>query len=267
MKKGIWILGILVLILVIIVGALLFMLFTPSGFKQSLISTSTAPVADSYSVVTIKGDEASSTYSYEITSAYPQIIGLSNTDAQVKINTAINAVVKKEIDGFRADYAQNTEMGVFAENGTSTADITFQKEDSVPGVISLALNEYFYSAGAAHPGANVIALNYATSTGKAVTLSTLFTGNYLKLISQKSIELLTKQLGEAADKENIADGAGVKADNYQVYFPTPSGLKIIFTEYQVAGYAAGQQEVLIPYSDLKSVINPSGPLKSYLALN
>jgi hypothetical protein len=37
-------------------------------------------------------------------------------------------------------------------------------------------------------------------------------------------------------------------------------LLITFDEYQVAPYAAGPQKVAIPYSELRALINPQGPL-------
>ncbi len=39
---------------------------------------------------------------------------------------------------------------------------------------------------------------------------------------------------------------------------------ITFDEYQVADYSAGQQAVTVPYSALKDLIDPQGPLGKYV---
>ncbi|HXR98967.1 MAG TPA: RsiV family protein, partial [Pyrinomonadaceae bacterium] len=58
-------------------------------------------------------------------------------------------------------------------------------------------------------------------------------------------------------------GAAAKADNYQGWTITKRGLGIYFDPYQVGPYAAGPQFVLVPYSDLKDLINPDGPVGQF----
>jgi hypothetical protein len=41
------------------------------------------------------------------------------------------------------------------------------------------------------------------------------------------------------------------------------GLGINFDSYQVGPYAAGPQFVLVPYSALKDLINPEGPIAQF----
>ena len=68
--------------------------------------------------------------------------------------------------------------------------------------------------------------------------------------------------GVVANNEIINSGTAPQADNFRVFFPSEAGFKILFNEYQVAPYVAGPQEIVIPYSALKGVINSSGPLRS-----
>jgi hypothetical protein len=44
---------------------------------------------------------------------------------------------------------------------------------------------------------------------------------------------------------------------------TSNGLVIIFDEFQVAPYVPGPQTVTIPYSELKTLIDPKGPLAGF----
>ena len=58
----------------------------------------------------------------------------------------------------------------------------------------------------------------------------------------------------------IQSGASARADNYKAWAITKKGLWITFDPYQVAAYAAGPQYVLVPYSALKDIIKPDGPV-------
>jgi hypothetical protein len=60
--------------------------------------------------------------------------------------------------------------------------------------------------------------------------------------------------------EEIQNGAAPNAKNYQNWTITRKGLGINFDAYQVGPYAAGPQYVLVPYSSLKDLINPEGPV-------
>jgi hypothetical protein len=204
-----------------------------------------------------------STTSYDINVAYPQISGMANTNIETKINSDLESFAKKAVEDFKFSET-DTSVEVNIGAGKSTYEMNFEKVNvavSVP-IISFSFGQEFYSSGAAHPGHVFTALNYNLETGNKVTLKNIFTGNYLKVISDESIKRLNQKMGSSANQDQVKSGAGQKEENFVVFFPTPSGLKIIFNEYQVAGYAAGSQEITIPYSVLKPVINSSGPLKS-----
>jgi hypothetical protein len=64
-------------------------------------------------------------------------------------------------------------------------------------------------------------------------------------------------------EELIDAGAGPRADNYRAWNITKKGLWITFDPYQVAAYAAGPQYILVPYSVLKDLIKPDGPIAAY----
>jgi len=264
MKKS-TVLIILCIIFILLLAAAGYFLFKPEGVQQSLIATTTPQVTveqENPSITSTTTTEENTIYSYQITVSYPIVAGLSNPVANQAINNDILRAVKSDKDSFKSGESENSEMGVGGpDSDGSTLTITYEQQAAVSGVLSFALTQEYYSAGAAHPGSETVALNYDEHTGQPITLDTLFTGNYLATLSKESSTLLTKQLGADADKENIASGTSADADNFAVFFPTPSGLKIIFNQYQVASYAAGIQTVVIPYSHLQSVINPNGPLK------
>jgi hypothetical protein len=111
-------------------------------------------------------------------------------------------------------------------------------------------------------------INYDVKKAKKLALSDLFTekSKYLTAIANYCM----KELKERAKKEDsaifpdqIEVGAGPRADNYRAWAITKQGLWITFDPYQVAAYAAGRQYVLVPYSALKDIIRPDGPIAMF----
>ena len=62
----------------------------------------------------------------------------------------------------------------------------------------------------------------------------------------------------------LKDGSAPTAKNYESWTITKRGIGINFDPYQVAPYAAGPQFVMVPYSALKELIKPDGPLGLFL---
>jgi hypothetical protein len=96
-----------------------------------------------------------------------------------------------------------------------------------------------------------------------LTLEDLFLADsgYLKTIADFCIAELRKL--DLGDDDWIRRGAGPEAKNYACWNITPEGLEFMFDAYQVAPYAAGRQEIDIPYPALKRVLKPGGPLAAF----
>ena len=145
------------------------------------------------------------------------------------------------------------------------SDLTISYEVALAqdDLISIKYEVGSYYQGAAHPNTGSEVLNYDLKNGKQLKLSDLFKpgSKYLQAIATYCIADLKKQ---GKDKglmdEEINNGAAASAKNYQSWTITKRGLGITFDAYQVGPYAAGPQYVLVPYSSLKDVINPEGPI-------
>jgi hypothetical protein len=61
----------------------------------------------------------------------------------------------------------------------------------------------------------------------------------------------------------FSDGARPTPENYAVWNVSAEGVVITFNEAQVAAYAAGPQEVVIPFATLKDIFDPQGPLNTF----
>src|SRR5262249_25643885 len=117
---------------------------------------------------------------------------------------------------------------------------------------------FFEDFGGAHPSMTSASFNYDLNRNVSLKLADLFTpnSNYLQVISDYSI----KELKKLKTVDHPEQGAGPKLENFESWNIAPSGLRITFDRYQVASYAAGEHEVVVPYSILKPIIKPDGVL-------
>lgn len=217
------------------------------------------PLSQRLTLVPQTLNETNQTPPFTITAQTPQLAG--NNDPRVTaFNQRLNDLVSKEVDMWRQSFLQNTAPVV---NNGSSLNATYKLVSQIGDLWSFKFDFDFYSDGAAHPGLNSSTLNYDLAQGKELALSDLFLPNsdYLGVISQYCVNELSKQpFFDSA----FADGAKPTLENYRNWNITPDGLMITFDEYQVAPYAAGPQTITIPYSELKSLIEPQGPLARFV---
>ena len=193
---------------------------------------------------------------YTITAQIPNLQGSS--DARVtNFNMLIEQIIQDEIDQFKTDVL------AFASNPPIAAGSSFDLQYSIIGqradIWSIKFEIYVYSDGAAHPNGYSRTLNYDLSNGREITLDELFLSgsNYLQTLSDFcKTQLSARDIGF----EMFSAGADPLAENYQRWNISDQGLVITFDMYQVAAYAAGPQLVVIPFSELQSIINPQGAL-------
>ena len=128
-----------------------------------------------------------------------------------------------------------------------------------------------YSAGAAHPNSYTEVVNFDFKNGKLLKLADLFLpgSKYLQTLSTYCVQDLKKQAkaqGADAmlDDDWIQKGAGPDLSNYDNWTITKKALGVTFDPYQVGPYAAGPQHVLVPYSALKEIVKPDGPVGQFV---
>jgi len=261
---------ILIGIFILILGAIFYVLFLEGSnynFLGSPSSTSTASVTAEHPSITMQTITDTDPINHlDITATYPQLSGLSNTVAETNINTDIEANVNSMISAFKTNETGNGPVSGPFVDATSTLEITASTTlpATIANVISVRLDQDAMSAGAAHPTSQATVLHYNLSTGVALTLDDLFVGDYLDTLASTTVPILTKSLGSYADQDMISSGASALATNYQNFIVEDNGFLIVFNQYQVAPYVVGEQDVLIPYVSLTTVINPSGPLAPFL---
>ena len=203
---------------------------------------------------------------YEIEAQYPQLTGGNNPNFE-KFNQAARASVTKKVADFRKEMAPQEGEEPRPEGSMgSDLNVSYNVALAQDDLVSVEFEVGDYYQGAAHPNSYTEVLNYDLKNGKQLKLADLFKpgAKFLQAIATYCIADLKKQ---GKDKglldEEIERGASASPKNYQSWTITKRGLGINFDSYQVGPYAAGPQFVLVPYSTLKDLINPEGPIAQF----
>lgn len=242
----------------------------PDGSRPSPFTLTELPVelAAGASVTTREIKEEKKRPRYTLRAEYPQIEGaLTRFDG---FNRAVASLAAAEADDFRkqmADWEEppGSELGSYLEMGYSFG----VANDDLVSVI-FDIGDYY--SGAAHPNHRTRVVNYDVRRGRALELADLFKPSalYLKALSDYCVKDLKRQFRAGGWSEpeqldaGVEEGAAPDADNYRSWLITRRGLAVTFDPYQVAPYAAGPQHVLIPYSALRDLIDPDGPLAPFV---
>lgn len=195
---------------------------------------------------------------FDIEAAYPELSSADSSANAARFNQIVKNFVTAQTADFRKDMlAQDAEQIKYIKKlgANNYLDINYSIEYADDKTVSVSfINSTF--TGGAHPNYFSKTINFDLEKGKQVELSDLFkpNSNYLKFISDYSIKKLKGKLREMSDDEWIKTGAGPKEENFSNWNITRKGILITFDPYQVAAYAAGQQDVLIPYVELKNIL-------------
>jgi len=236
--------------------------------KKTAFSLHEEPIAFTGDVemTTKQIKESNKTLMYEISANYPQLSGGNNPNFP-KFNQVAQSLITKKVAGFKKDMAP-AEGEVPRPEGSmgSTLTIGYMVVLAQDDLVSIRFDVGSYYQGAAHPNSYSDVLNYDLKNGKQLKLADLFKpgSKYLQAIATYSIADLKKQGKEKGlTDEEIERGAAADAKNYQSWNITKRGLAISFDSYQVGPYAAGPQSVTVPYSALKDLISPEGPIAQF----
>jgi hypothetical protein len=192
---------------------------------------------------------------FEIAVDYPVLSGV-NPATETKFNELAKSRAMSGVADFRKAMMKQTaaDLKNFPKGMSNSMGVSYNVEFANENMVSISFLVSEYTGGA-HGNYATDTLNFDLKTGKEIKLADLFQpgANYLKKLSEYSINDLKTRLGEMSDEEWIKTGAGEKADNFSSWSLTKKGLMITFDPYQVAAYAAGAQTVIIPYAELAGI--------------
>lgn len=217
---------------------------------------------DGMKLVLKEQNEENSKQKFSIETSYPRLTG--SDERAENFNKTISGFVTKASNEFRKD--SRSAAADLQDNPDSPGyllNISYETIHADPNVISLIFKNYAFTGGA-HGNTASKVFNYDMNRGQWLKLGDLFqpNSNYLKVISDYCIAKIKSR--NISDDDWIRNGAGPKKENYENWNITPQGLMITFDAYQVAAYAAGPQEIVVPYSTLKPIIKADGPLAAFV---
>jgi hypothetical protein len=202
--------------------------------------------------------EANKRQGYSVDAEYPQVEGAD----------AFNRLVESFVTKAVADFKRNPGGPVPAGAEPNDLRVSYSLRLATDEFQSVEFTTSHFEQGMMHSQYSLSVVNYDRKSGRQLRLADLFKpgSNYLRKISAAAVAALEKMNKEEdgmylGDAEWV-EGASPKPDNYQVWTLTPRGLAVTFEPYQVGPFAAGAPSVLIPYSELKELTRPGGPLAS-----
>lgn len=210
-----------------------------------------------------------------IDAAYPVLPG--GTPAFTKVNQEIHALVELAVDDFLNEAREFTEEREREDVSVDGKDwrapgaqdqswagpewvlsIDYGTPHRTERYLAIPFTGYEYTGGA-HGMPLILPLVLDLATGQRIPPEGLFLpgSDWLDRLSERSRAALKGRDLLSADDRWLLEGTAPKAENFVLLFPGPDGLTVTFAPYTVAPYAAGPQEVLIPYPDLAGLLNPA----------
>ena len=218
-----------VLVLIVLSGvAYAVYLFAP---RVPTLRTGPAPEAATSTEVTVQEKVITeSTDAYKIDAHYPQF-GIPAVDEKVQ------AVIEKALTEFKS-YPPNPRDSATPQNELVSSYNSVYIGSDIVGV-ALSISEY---TGGAHGNTVIIGVNVDRATGKEVSLDDVLAliGKTLPQVADASLVQLKATLGEDLA---FPEGANATAENYGTFLVSGDRVTFVFNNYQVAPYAAGQQQV------------------------
>ena len=251
----------------------------PNSEKKTAFSLLQEPIefSNGAEIIAKSIREKNKKLKYEVSAAYPQLTGVTDPNYD-KFNQTVRNLISRKVSDFKKEMTPSAEDELAPEENP-VIDESLGSDITINYVLALAKDDLIaiqftvssYSAGAAHPNSYTEVVNFDLKNGKLLKLADLFLpgSKYLQTLSNFCIQELKKQAKSqgdyaAMDDDWIKRGAGAELTNYDNWTISRKGLGITFDPYQVAAYAAGPQNVLVPYSAVKEIIKPDGMLGQFV---
>lgn len=259
---------------------------SPARTSAPTTTTSTTTPGPSVKVETLTGG-TTSPYTYDYTVEYPQLTGLADDSMQRSINAELMKAASEMVGDFVAVVTEeppstSTTAPPAASSAPSTASTTTQPAGPTTTLsaeptthldgksstllldtrlASFRLEGDGYVSPAAHGFTRFRTLTYDLTSGRRLTLADLFKSgvDYLGWLSHESVVQLQAR-PEIYNPQLTPAGLTPSEDHFAHFGLTPTGLEIVFDEYQVGPYAVGTPHVAFSYAQLRPLLATPGPL-------
>ena len=169
----------------------------------------------------------------------------------------LDSVYDTELKNFIDSFSQDA--GTYPTHGGWELDMDYTKAEYSDTVFSVIITEYMYTGGAHGQTINQT-YTFDTDTETVLTLDDIFTDvdAGLAVVAPLAVDQLNEVVGDYTDSDWMARGTDPAVpDNYNAWYLTADGIHFYFGQYQVAAYAAGIQDIVIPWADLTDVLEPA----------
>ena len=247
-----------------------------------------------YFVIQQNGDKKAKEdkYEYLLTSKSPKLEGIDiesiieyedyyvlGVHYPVTKNEEINKVIDEFVQGHIIEFKESAKEffeGPPPPGGFSSwkyeLNIDYEVNRPSKDFVCFKFNINLFTGGGGIQFIETFSFNLKTD--KELTLKDMFEENsdYLNLISELSIKQLTEKLFDSGKVQKtpfaenwLKDGAGPTENNFRNFSFTDNSIIFYFEKYQVVAGAFGQQQVEIPFDQLRDILSPDvieNPLES-----
>lgn len=190
---------------------------------------------------------------YTIEVSYPRF------QKEKKLSNEIKKIINQEIKTFKKGVPKNEgKNNKENEIPKSYLNINFEIFEQNKNLMSMALYVGAYDEGAAHPNTWTISINYDKKRKKIMQLQDIFIpeSDFIKKISEKSIEKLKNEENLKENEEWLTEGAGPDGKNFSIFNLTENAFVLTFDPYKVAPYSQGNFRAEIPLMELYKILRP-----------
>ena len=184
---------------------------------------------------------------------YPEISGIGDNKVQQSINTKLKEYF---INGYESAGSKAKTDEEYYEDVSINYDASINKN-------LLIINKlgYLYPIGAAHGMPTKEYIYIDTKTGAFYKLKDLFKSN--SKYTEKLTSIVNTQLTLNSKMAKISGGLdyfenSVKVSADQSFIISSDSIKVYYTPYEIAAYAAGFPQFEIPYGQLTGIIDTNG---------
>jgi hypothetical protein len=172
-------------------------------------------------------------------------VSLGNPESQGLSMQQIGKVFIQDYDDFKSEIPD----AFGGWHYTAKVDV----EVLTDSLLSLSINDEYYTGGA-HGGSGVYFINLNPRTGHEFTLDNLLKPGYNDALTNLGNKIF-RQTRQLADTASLSDHYfEFPEDKFQLnknYGFKKEGVVFFYNSYEIAPYAAGPTEILIPYEELK----------------
>ena len=214
----------------------------------------------------------------ELKIEYPYLSGSKNNKAIVSINNNIKLQLLQPIldegeynslDSLISAYFNEFNLvlkeTVQPVQGWQIERIMKVKNQSAK-ILAIEYSDYSYLGGA-HPNSFLTYSNYNLENGEQVSLDDCFNKDYEVQLNSIGEKIFRQQKNLTSKSDLNSEGYWFDENKFELndnFAIIQNGLLFYFNAYDIAPYAMGSTELIIPYSEIKQLILSDGPLSEFV---